>query len=73
MELKVWLSTTLESATYSENTSTWTLALRRSDGSTRVFHPWHVVLCTGQSGEPRIPTFPGQDTFAGPVYYASQY
>jgi cation diffusion facilitator CzcD-associated flavoprotein CzcO len=73
MELNVWLSTTLESVTYSEDASTWTIALHRGDGSTRIFHPRHVVLCTGHSGEPHIPAFPGQETFPGTVYHASQH
>ena len=73
MELNVWLSTTLQSAAYEDQIGTWTVKLRRGDGSTRVFHPRHVVFCTGHAGEARIPTFPGQGKFCGKVYHTSQH
>ena len=31
------------------------------------------MFCTGHSGEPRIPTFPGQNSFHGLVYHGSQH
>lgn len=47
--------------------------MNRADGKTRTLKPQHVVFSTGHAGEPKIPTFPGQDTFKGKVYHGSQH
>lgn len=73
MELNVWLSTTVQSASYDEDKKTWEVKILRSDGSIRVMHPKHVVLATGHSGEAHIPKFKGQDQFKGTVYHTSQH
>lgn len=73
MELNVWLSTTIVKATYSDAEKQWTVTVRRGDGSERTVKPKHVIFCTGHAGEPKIPTFPGQDTFKGTVYHGSQH
>jgi cation diffusion facilitator CzcD-associated flavoprotein CzcO len=72
-ELNVWLKTTIKNATYSDAESKWTVTVTRGDGSERTLHPKHVIFCTGHAGEPKIPTFPGQDTFKGTVYHGSQH
>jgi cation diffusion facilitator CzcD-associated flavoprotein CzcO len=71
MELNVWLKSTIRSADFSDDTQTWTVDVTRGDGSTRSMTPSHVVFCTGHAGEPRVPTFPGQNSFAGTVYHGS--
>jgi cation diffusion facilitator CzcD-associated flavoprotein CzcO len=74
MELNVWLSTSVTSSTYSPTTKTWTVSLTNSvDGKVKTLHPSHLILCTGHSGEPKIPTFPGQDTFKGTIYHGSKH
>jgi cation diffusion facilitator CzcD-associated flavoprotein CzcO len=73
MELNIWLSTSVTSATYSTSSKTWTVAITKADGSKRDLHPSHLILATGHSGEPRIPSFPGQDTFTGTVYHGSAH
>lgn len=73
MELNVWLSTTVLGANYSDADKEWTVTVRRGDGSERTLKPKHVIFCTGHAGEPKIPTFPGQDTFKGTVYHGSQH
>ncbi|KAF2271169.1 putative flavin-binding monooxygenase [Lojkania enalia] len=73
MELNVWLSTTIAKASYSDAEKNWTVSLRRGDGAERTLHPKHVVFCTGHSGEPRIPSLPGQDNFKGTLYHGSQH
>ncbi|KAK0609284.1 putative indole-3-pyruvate monooxygenase YUCCA8 [Lasiodiplodia hormozganensis] len=83
MELNVWTSTTLRHSEYSDETETWTIEVDRgssektSDGTAsrtrRTLHPKHVVFCTGHAGEPQIPHFPGQDSFRGVIYHASQH
>ncbi|TDZ59715.1 putative indole-3-pyruvate monooxygenase YUCCA8 [Colletotrichum trifolii] len=73
MELNVWTSTTLSGAEYDKATKTWTVGIRRPDGSTRVLRPRHIVLATGQAGDPIAPAFPGQSEFKGKVYHGSQH
>ncbi|CAI7673891.1 unnamed protein product [Penicillium manginii] len=73
MELNVWTQTSVASAEYDDSTGDWNVTVTRGDGSQRVLHPRHVVWCTGHSGEPRVPKFPGQDSFQGTVYHGSQH
>ena len=75
MELNVWLQTRVQSADFDDGKQEWTVTLRRGDrgGADRTLKPRHVVFCTGQAGEPRIPTFPDQERFKGTVYHASQH
>ncbi|KAJ4286411.1 hypothetical protein N0V90_013110 [Kalmusia sp. IMI 367209] len=73
LELNIWTSTTVSSATYADRIKKWTVTVARGDGTMRTLHPLHVVFCTGHSGEPLVPSFPGQETFKGTVYHASQH
>ncbi|GAB1212608.1 hypothetical protein ATERTT37_001752 [Aspergillus terreus] len=73
MELNVWLQTTVTGAVYDDATAQWTVTVSRADGSQRTLRPRHLVWCTGHSGEPRIPSFPGQTDFRGRVYHGSQH
>ncbi|PLB43734.1 flavin-containing monooxygenase [Aspergillus steynii IBT 23096] len=73
MELNVWLQTSIKSAAYDDTKAEWTVVVSRGDGSERTLHPRHLVWCTGHSGEPKIPTFPGQENFKGTVYHGSQH
>lgn len=73
LEINVWLQSTIASSSYSDSTHTWTITIKRENGQTRTLHPRHIVFCTGHSGEPKIPNFPGQSTFAGTVYHGSQH
>ncbi|KAL9069847.1 MAG: hypothetical protein Q9157_006035 [Trypethelium eluteriae] len=74
MELNVWIRTSVKSASYDEGTLTWTVDLLRADeNQQRTLHPRHVIFCTGHSGEPSVPSFPGQDTFKGSIYHGSQH
>lgn len=73
MELNIWLGSTVSSATFHDDTQSWSAAIARGNGETRTVKPQHIVFCTGHAGEPRIPSFPGQDTFKGKVYHGSQH
>jgi cation diffusion facilitator CzcD-associated flavoprotein CzcO len=73
MELNVWMSTTIQKSTYDDATKSWTVIVKRGDGTERTLKPKHVIFCTGHAGEPKIPTFKGQDTFKGTVYHGSQH
>jgi cation diffusion facilitator CzcD-associated flavoprotein CzcO len=73
MELNVWLKTTIQNAKYSDNEQKWTVTVKRGDGSGRIIRPKHFIFCTGHAGEPKVPTFHGQDKFKGTVYHGSQH
>ncbi|EKG11237.1 Flavin-containing monooxygenase-like protein [Macrophomina phaseolina MS6] len=73
LEINVWLSSTITTSTYSDTTHTWTITVDRANAAPRTLRPRHIVWCTGHSGEPKIPTFPNQSTFAGTVYHGSQH
>ena len=73
MELNVWNKSTIKSTAYDDTTKTWTVVVTCGDGSLRTLHPRHVVCCTGQAGEARMPTFAGQEEFEGLIQHASQH
>ncbi|EKF41433.1 probabable FAD-dependent oxidoreductase [Nitratireductor indicus C115] len=72
MELNYWSSTTCKSASYDEDTKEWTVVVDR-DGEEVVLRPKQLVLATGMSGKPNIPTFKGQDVFKGEQQHSSQH
>ncbi|QTJ67208.1 NAD(P)/FAD-dependent oxidoreductase [Rhodococcus sp. ZPP] len=72
MEIPYWASTTCTSARFDEETKEWTVVLDRA-GEEVVLHPKQLVLATGMSGKPSVPTFPGQDIFKGEQHHSSQH
>ncbi len=72
MELNYWSSTTAKSATWDEAASEWTVVVER-DGAEITLRPKQLVLATGMSGRPNIPSFPGQDVFRGEQQHSSQH
>ena len=73
MELNIWMQSKVKSADFSEESQSWTADILRADGSVRTLKPQHVVMCTGHAGEPKVPSFPGQETFSGSVYHGSEH
>ncbi|GKT81474.1 flavin-containing monooxygenase [Colletotrichum tofieldiae] len=73
MELNIWTNTNIQDTNYDDLSKLWTIKLRRADGSIRTLRPRHLVLATGQAGDPIMPTFRGQDRFQGEVYHGSQH
>ena len=78
LELNVWLSTKLTQTQWDDNTRTWTITVTRNKAAgkeERIFHPKHIILATGHSGEPYIPTnISGLDTFkGGRLTHSSQF
>jgi putative flavoprotein involved in K+ transport len=57
MELNFWTATEFDGGTYDEKAERWSVVLQRADGSKREMHPRHIVLATGVSGIPNLPTF----------------
>ena len=70
MELNVWTETELVAATYDDAAKSWTVTLKRGDGSERIMHPRHVVFCNGVSTVPKMPDLPGLRDFRGTVRHS---
>jgi putative flavoprotein involved in K+ transport len=72
MELNYWTRTTAKSANYDEAKKEWNLVVDR-DGEEVTLRPKHLVLATGMSGKPNLPSFPGMDKFKGDQHHSSQH
>ncbi|ABM11625.1 MULTISPECIES: flavin-containing monooxygenase [Mycolicibacterium] len=72
MEVPYWSKTTCLSASFDEGSQTWTVEVDR-DGERLTLHPTQLVLATGMSGKPNVPTLPGQDVFAGDQHHSSAH
>lgn len=70
MELDVWTGTELKSAR--PGTDGWTATVVRN-GEELELHPDHVVMAVGNAGFPRVPEFPGAETFKGRQYHSSAH
>ena len=72
MEVPYWSKTTCTSAEFDEASGTWTVEVDR-DGEQLTLHPTQLVLATGMSGKPAVPTLPGQDVFTGDQHHSSAH
>ncbi|UXA18017.1 NAD(P)/FAD-dependent oxidoreductase [Mycobacterium sp. SMC-4] len=72
MEVPYWPKTTCLSASFDDETKTWTVEVDR-DGEHLALHPTHLVLATGMSGKPNVPTLPGQEVFTGDQHHSSAH
>jgi putative flavoprotein involved in K+ transport len=72
MEVPYWSKTTCLSASFDEHAKRWTVEVDR-DGERVTLHPTHLVLATGMSGKPSIPTLAGQDVFRGDQHHSSAH
>ena len=72
MEVPYWSKTSCLSASFDEVEKKWTVEIDR-DGERLTLHPTQLVLATGMSGKPNIPTLPGQDVFRGEQHHSSAH
>ncbi|WP_428679118.1 FAD-dependent oxidoreductase [Reyranella sp.] len=72
MELDYWSSTTCKSSSFDEKTGEWTVVVAR-DGRDVTLTPKQLVIATGMSGFPEIPTFPGAERFKGKQHHSSHH
>lgn len=72
MEVPYWSSTVATSASWSEETQEWTVEIER-EGTPLTLRPKQLVLATGMSGKPNLPSFPGQDVFRGDQHHSSAH
>ncbi|WP_193044518.1 NAD(P)/FAD-dependent oxidoreductase [Mycolicibacterium baixiangningiae] len=72
MEVPYWSKTSCLSASFDEETKTWTVEVDR-DGERLTLRPTQLILATGMSGKPNVPTLPGQDVFRGEQHHSSAH
>ena len=72
MELNYWGSTVCKSARYDEANGEWIVEVERA-GQPITLRPKQLVLATGMSGKPNMPTFKGMDVFKGEQHHSSQH
>jgi len=71
LELNVWTSTKVVSATQDDVTKVWSVLVKKSDGTERTFKVKHVVFATGFiGGEKYLPEYPGANTFKGQILHS---
>jgi putative flavoprotein involved in K+ transport len=74
MDINCWTETQFLGGEYDEETGTWSVSVRRADGTTRELRPKHVALATGGvGGKPNRPALPGLETFQGDVLHSSEF
>jgi putative flavoprotein involved in K+ transport len=64
MDLDIWHRAECAGAQYDPIRGQWRVRIV-SDGRETILQPAHLVVATGLSGEPKIPSIPGAGTFAG--------
>ena len=72
MELNYWGSTECESAAFDEASGDWTVKVKR-DGKSVTLKPKQLVMATGMSAKPNMPSFPDRNKFKGEVQHSSQH
>jgi putative flavoprotein involved in K+ transport len=72
MELNFWGSTTCKSARWDDEKKEWTVVVDRS-GEEIVLRPKHLVLATGMSSKPVVPSFKGMERFEGEQHHSSKH
>ncbi len=72
MELNYWGSTECKAARYDDSKKEWTVEVERN-GKPMILRPRHLVLATGGSGFPNIPSVAGMDTFKGDLHHSSNH
>ncbi len=72
MELNYWGSSLCEKASYDEARGEWTVKVVRN-GKPVTLKPKQLVLATGMSAVPNLPTFPGMEKFKGEQHHSSKH
>jgi putative flavoprotein involved in K+ transport len=72
MELNYWGNTEAKSASYDAAAGEWTVTVER-DGRAVTLRPRQLVLATGMSARPNLPSFPGMDVFRGDQHHSSAH
>ena len=73
MELNFWTGTALVGGDYDQARQQWNVTLKRTDGSSRVMRPRHLIFATGVSSIPYTPDLPGLAAFAGTMVHSGDF
>jgi 4-hydroxyacetophenone monooxygenase len=65
--------TTVVAAAWDELRARWRVEVEDATGATEVLEPRFVVSAVGSLNLPRLPDFPGMDSFAGPAFHSSRW
>ncbi|SEG90434.1 4-hydroxyacetophenone monooxygenase [Thermomonospora echinospora] len=69
----VRFETEVLSAVYDETAQRWTVTVRSADGTVEEHVANAVVSAVGQLNRPKLPRFPGADTFAGTQFHSADW
>src|SRR6266446_3655601 len=72
MELNYWGGTECRSARYDEAKKEWAVEVVRN-GEPMTLRPRQLVLATGMSAVPNMPSIPGMETFKGDLHHSSRH
>ncbi len=74
MELNVWTGTQVESGQYDADNQRWSVDVKSSDGKQRTLKPEHIVMATGVSGIPNLPSdLQSLGDFTGTKVHSEEY
>lgn len=73
MEINCWTNTEFAGGTWDDRTKTWTVLLKRADGTERTLRPRHLVFANGVSSFPKYPELPGLHAFKGEVVHSEGF
>eukprot|EP00043_Microstomoeca_roanoka_P005957 m.59112 g.59112 ORF g.59112 m.59112 type:complete len:431 (+) comp13206_c0_seq2:196-1488(+) len=65
--------TEVVSAMFDEDQQQWTVIVRREDGEEATYTSNVLAVCTGQESTPRVPHFPGEETFPGRIFHSQDF
>jgi 4-hydroxyacetophenone monooxygenase len=60
-------------ARWQEATATWSVQLRRADGTTAEFETNALISAVGQLNRPKLPDIPGRERFAGIAMHSAEW
>jgi len=72
MELNYWGSTEVKSATFDEDAGEWIVQVERN-GQAITLRPKQLVLATGMSSKPNLPSIKGSEVFKGEQHHSSKH
>ncbi|MBX6328151.1 MAG: NAD(P)/FAD-dependent oxidoreductase [Pseudolabrys sp.] len=73
LDLNYWTGTMLTAGRYDDTRGEWSVTVQRTDGTTRVMRPRHLVFATGVSSIPYTPDLPGLSDFRGTVVHSGDF
>ena len=65
--------TEVTEAIWDDETATWTVTVRDSNGATKTLTARAVISAVGQLNRPHLPEITGQDRFTGPAFHSSRW